>query len=49
MANKIKAAHGCLLLHDLTAGEGQMTDLCHALEDAGYLASVPNLDRKSVV
>ena len=43
MAKKSMAAHGCLLLHDLTAAEAQMADLCSCLEDAGYPASVPNL------
>ena len=43
MATKNRAAHSCLLLHDLTATEGQLIDLCHALEEEGIPASIPNL------
>ena len=37
------AAHGCLLLHDLTATEQQLGGLCEALEGEGYPVSLPNL------
>ena len=43
MAKTPMAAQGCLLLHDLTASEGQMLSLCHALEEEGYPVSMPNL------
>lgn len=40
---KERAAQGCLLLHDLTAGPGQLNELAQAVEEAGIPASVPDL------
>ena len=43
MENRERAEQSCLLLHDLTATERQMEDLCRALEGRGYPVGVPNL------
>ena len=38
-----KAALGCLLIHDITAPQSQVKNICHVLEARGYPVGVANL------